>query len=644
MAGNRFSKAAQDSVLGQLIDNQLSQGEMLNALDFIESPSGLGMTLYPVQRVIVRCMFGIPFDYRPLCESEGPWKTVPIYDKFRDNLLREFTGPEAESDYLKWVFDEGRCNVEDWRDIPEDGFREAAIFAGRRGGKSQIVSAIGAYALYKLLHIRSPQDYYKLREGSPIDFTFLAQDENGAGRIFAKLREDANNTPFFKPYLKSFSTTMLGFCTEADRDKTQITPTVLVSSLACTSNAVRSPSSVVLVLDEFAHFRSDKGSNSDEVYEAATPATMQFVNPEGKREALILSISSPWKKMGKMYDIHVIAMAGGVGSGIFTMRVGTAEMNPRADSEFLYNKYKTSALTWKAEYGGSFLESSETYVSVMSVDKCKVLDKKNVTKFSPDNLGYNYFWGLDLGMKNDATALAIGHLEVTPRGIMLVYDYIDRMMVGEAFEGPGVPTGDGLQRYVNHKELVLEEIAAWLVYMNNVMPCYRGQTDQHGGRLLVQLLHILGVTKMEGVHLNSQINSQMYFTLKGYIDQGLCSFPQVPKFFTELKSVEAEFINKYQIRVQAPEEKGAHDDMCDAAALVALLAQQYLDTDGRLKLDPTGQSLIMQRQQALPPKPILNIEAISIRDLQVLERMKRIGHISGTNGVKPIVNPFHRRG
>jgi hypothetical protein len=149
---------------------------------------------------------------------------------------------------------------------------------------------------------------------------------------------------------------------------------------------------------------------------------------------------------------------------------------------------------------------------------------------------------------------------------------------------------------------------------------------------------------MEGVHLNSQINSQMYFTLKGYIDQGLCQLPNVPKFFNELKNVEAEMINKYQIRVEAPEEKGAHDDMCDSAALVALLAQQYLDTDGRLRLDPTGQSLIMQKQASIPPKPILHVEAVSSRDLQVLERMRKISHMSGTNGVKPVVNPYHRRG
>jgi len=42
-----------------------------------------------------------------------------------------------------------------------------------------------------------------------------------------------------------------------------------------------------------------------------------------------------------------------------------------------------------------------------------------------------------------------------------------------------------------------------------------------------------------------------------------------PKFIQELKMVELEVASKYQIRVQAPVEKGAHDDMADSAMLCA---------------------------------------------------------------------------
>ena len=153
------------------------------------------------------------------------------------------------------------CNIGDWRDIPERGFNEACIIAGRRGGKSQVVSAIGAYKLYMLLNHRSPQEYFGLVPGSPIDFTFLAQDDEGATRLYDKLREDVNRAPFFSPYLKASSGSWLGFVTESDRGKRDVTPTVNAQSFPCTTSSVRGPSSVFLALDEFAHFRSEKGSS-----------------------------------------------------------------------------------------------------------------------------------------------------------------------------------------------------------------------------------------------------------------------------------------------------------------------------------------------------------------------------------------------
>src|SRR5208282_2051951 len=304
----RFSQKARTSALGKAIESVMEKNvSILNAIDFIESPQGLNVHLFPVQRVIVKSIFGVPMDYK-----EG---MVPVHDPFCEKLLYTFT----EREYLEYVYNEGRCNVGNWLDMPVDGFNEAVIFAGRRGGKSQAVSAIGGYALYKLLNVRSPQEYFGLVPGSPIDFTFMAQDDEGSNRLYDKLREDINRAPFFGPFLKTGSTSAMAFITEADREKRDATPTIHVASYPCTTNAVRGPSSLFLALDEFAHFRSAKGSSSDEVYDAATPATMFFKNPSGDREAMILSISSPLKKVGKMYDLHRLAMEKGIDSGIFTL-------------------------------------------------------------------------------------------------------------------------------------------------------------------------------------------------------------------------------------------------------------------------------------------------------------------------------------
>ncbi len=314
---------------------------------------------------------------------------------------------------------------------------------------SQVVSAIGAYKLYRLLNVRSPQEFFDLVPGSHIDFTFLAQDEDGSSRLYEKLREDINRAPFFNPYLKASSSSWMGFVSDADRNKRDVTPSINVESFPCTTNSSRGPSNLFLALDEFAHFRSEKGSSSDEVYGAATPSTIFFNHAElldggwiSKKatkdlpyeqykmyqDSMILSISSPWTKIGKMYDLHKQALEKGPESGMFTIRVSTAEMNPHILPQTLHREQEKNPLTFKAEYGGQFLESSESYVTEAQIRSCTDVvwvnntvsgseeadistARLNLSKFHPTALGRQYFWAIDLGMSNDATAVAIGHLE-----------------------------------------------------------------------------------------------------------------------------------------------------------------------------------------------------------------------------------------
>ena len=668
-AGGRFNQ--RESTFGRLIEGAIENTpKLLNAIDFIESPQGLNVKLFPIQRLIVKCIFGVPVDYK--------MGMVPLHDVFREKLLRRVT----EEECLHIFNEEGRCNIGDWRDIPERGFNEACIIAGRRGGKSQVVSAIGAYKLYMLLNLRSPQEWFGLVPGSHIDFTFLAQDDEGATRLYDKLREDVNRAPFFGPYLKASSGSWLGFVTESDRGKRDVTPTVNCQSFPCTTSSVRGPSSVFLALDEFAHFRSEKGSTSDEVYAAATPSTLNFhhaelpngewispdtqktMEPEEYREfqdSLILSISTPWTKVGKMYDLHKAAIGKGKDANLFTIRVSTAEMNPGVLSKFLRDEYDKNNMTFKAEYGGQFLDSSESYVTEAQIRACTDVQytdeqfpkpilstaRYNLTRFVPSCVGRQYFWGVDLGMMKNATAVAIGHLE--HRGgknpIELVFDYIDRMMVGEKFEGPGVPEIPGIDKYVGYRALPLEDIILWLRALNDVMPCYRGATDQHGGQQLVQLLAINQIYNIELLNLTTTINSQMAFSLKGYMDNRRCRFPFVPKFMDELRLVEAEYVGKYQIRVQAPEEKGATDDMCDAVEEVAYVAQKWLMEEGGLKQDPTGTSLAIQEQMQKRPTPLISLDGISMSDLRTLERMRKIqSGLMMNPGSTVVKNPFHVRG
>jgi hypothetical protein len=116
----------------------------------------------------------------------------------------------------------------------------------------------------------------------------------------------------------------------------------------------------------------------------------------------------------------------------------------------------------------------------------------------------------------------------------------------------------------------------------------------------------------------------------------------VPKFEQEFKMLKATYVSKYVLKVEAPNEKNAHDDMSDAAAEVAWLAQTWLEEEGKLDLDPSGR--ILQIDSNLTQvAPVIDPNNISPRDLAVLDRQN---HLMGVRmlprGVMPVNNPFTR--
>jgi len=642
----KFSKRAQESSLGKIVDDAVrgSSPKLISdlgyATDFIESPQGLNLKLYPAQRLIAKLTLGVPVNYKPMM--------IPVWDKLKENL--RFT--LSEPDFLKFLHDEGRCNVRDWRDCSPRGFGTVVLFAGRRSGKSQVVSALAGTCLRNLLSIEDPQSYYNVVPGSTLDFTLLGTDEDSSTRLYNKLKADINRSPFFAPYLHGVAgTTQMEFVSAADRLRREIKPSITVAAFPCTTRALRGPSSYFLAFDEFQHFKSSKDTNSDALYAAATPSTSQFPSKEDPEmaDSRILVISSPLGRIGKMYELHMRGLADGIASDILTFRLSTAEMNPFLPAAKLREDRANNPDTFDAEFGGEFLDGKGSFVPVDKFDSCIDVGRPNIERFEVSTIGRKYFWGLDYGTKNDATALAIGHLEMNEtKGVMFILDYIDRMMVGEAF-GDGNPQGccgvsaEAAARIATLSELELPTTVTWLVYMHQILPCFMGATDQHGGTTLKQLLQINGITTMGLIHLTDTINSKMYFILKGFITNGAASFPDVAKFKTEFKQLEAEFKSKYVMRVEAPSEKGAHDDMGDAVAIAALQAQKWLDEEGKLDLDPSGRSLQIN-PRILNPNLYVDPNSVTMRELQVMTRMSQMGdNLMLPPGLEIIKNPWGNR-
>lgn len=88
-------------------------------IEFVEASWGLKMTLFPVQKVILKAHYGLALD---------PNTKFKITDWRRENE-RIVSEPE----YLKILYEEGRCNVKEV--IPGKQRREMILSIGRRSGK-----------------------------------------------------------------------------------------------------------------------------------------------------------------------------------------------------------------------------------------------------------------------------------------------------------------------------------------------------------------------------------------------------------------------------------------------------------------------------------------------------------------------------
>lgn len=88
-------------------------------IEFVEASWGLKMTLFPVQRVILKAHYGLELDDVKTFEtSDWTRKKVEVH---------------TEKSYLKKLFDEGRCNIGEV--IPGKQRREMILSIGRRSGK-----------------------------------------------------------------------------------------------------------------------------------------------------------------------------------------------------------------------------------------------------------------------------------------------------------------------------------------------------------------------------------------------------------------------------------------------------------------------------------------------------------------------------
>lgn len=531
--------------------------DYVDVIKFVSSIWGLNTKLWPSQKWLLKMFYGIPLSKnKEQVEIDGLiFKGIPIYDQFMMDLKYEF----SEIEFLQYLYNEGRCNVKHQKD-----FTELVLAIGRRGSKSAITAMICAYELYKLLSRFSPQEFYRMLDVGTITISAVATSSKQASLLYKVARGYISKCRFFDPFIVADTEESMVFRTQADIDRhgPKSKGTIELLFKPAMGRGLRGPANIVCVFDEFAHFVTEGQSSAEACYDAATPSTATFKDPKTRNpEGKIICISSPLNKAGLFYSLYQHGIEGKADSRL-CIKAPTWEFNPTISSKYLRDKYSEDPAHFLVEFGADFSDRFCGWIR-REDDLIQCIDPN----LRPKQVSHNrvpHFMGVDIGLVNNGTAVAITHLE----GDEIVLDYIE-----SRYAKMGI--------YKDIDQLDFESIADWIADLCKKFYIWKGSFDQREGLPLEQALKKRGIKSLEMEYATREKNSQMYMVFRLLLmDKKIHLFDYpIPEnkehceYIEELLELQEQKKSKYLIEVSAPQLPNKFDDMSDALARSIWLAQ-----------------------------------------------------------------------
>lgn len=559
--------------------------DVVDVITFVEAPWGLNIKLMPVQKFILRCFYGLPLN-----DTD---KTISVPDVTNEHVLYTFT----EKGFLKWLYAEGRANTDD-----TEGriFQEIVLAIGRRGTKSTMASCMSNYEMYKLVKRGDPSKYYGFPSFTQIAVLNVAPTDEQSGIVFDMTQSMAMRCPYVKD--RSLHQTMSYFDIQTDPDlKVVGKPKASLISIAggCSSNSLRGRNAIVVIMDEMAHFIDNAGRFSgSEVYKAMTPSIANF-----RRDGKIICISSPYAKYGSFYDRYVQSFQEKDFTLMFKMY--SSMVNPTIPMEILRAARRRDRVGFTCEYGGEFSDAVTAWV-----DDEPELKKCVVNRPMPSSGVHDvpYYVGLDLGFKNDGTAIVVVHREEKTNKIIV--DFADVWYSGSSDIWELDDSIYKLCGKYKHLDLIrMSDMADELTQINMMFPCKEGIFDQHNGYGLSELLTSRQLKQFKMEHFSDTLISDVYQLTKRLYSEGLIEIPSHPILVPELLTLEAEKKAGQKVIVRQPNRMGAHNDISDAFVRAVWLCYNshkerpiYIATGAgggvSLSVNRSGQSGVKQETQA----------------------------------------------
>ena len=487
----------------------------------------------------------------------------------------------AEANYF---FDEvvdvskGRTRVYDLN-VP-DG--ESFVANGITNHNSTVTSCIIAYEAYKLLNKHCPQEYYGIMPEQDIRFTCVSTSKDTASELFNMVTGHIERSEFFRKYRNKPTAQWVYLRTQRDIDKYGLKgrSSLSIRVAPCSAKGLRGSNNMIVALDEMAFFFADeknkdadsnKDKNDRAIYKAVTPSVARFKRADGTPDGKVICISSPGSKSGKFYEEFERAFE--EDNDLFMLQAPTWEIDPGISTQYLKNKYRENPISFKGEFGAQFSDRMFGWIDDPIIVRQNVVPGLKYKERS--SLRVPHFMGIDVGLKNDGTAVTIGHwVEEIVNGLKVDRLEVDQCIVRYAEEE-------------NKTNFVPDEIAEWLLTFTDKFYIQKALLDQYYGMTIVPYLHNKGKKQFEYRQFTDQLNSSVYQVLMTDLISSAVRLPEgETRQFTgdkdndsdlvkEMLTLQAEQRSKYLISVFAPERKGEHDDMSDSLARMVYLAHEH---------------------------------------------------------------------
>jgi hypothetical protein len=271
------------------------------------------------------------------------------------------------------------------------------------------------------------------------------------------------------------------------------------------------------------------------------------------------------------------------GTDFLMIQAPTWEIHQTLSSQFLRARFAENPVAYVCEYGAQFSDRVSAWIENEQDLRLNVIPGLTEKKMSYERLPH--FMGIDIGMKNDGTAIAICHIvKKEVGGVMRDLIELDMCDVRYAKDE-------------DKEHFRIEELADWIASYRDKFFIVKGITDQEYGMALVPLLHDKGMKQVQTISFTRDLGSKVYSNLMTRMLDGGLRIPEGESrlvdgkktkdlpLVTELLRLQCTHHSKYIITVEAPEVKGVHDDLCDAFARAVYLASEYMSNAGGIAMN-----------------------------------------------------------